>query len=114
MDLDADGQTNFLEVQAYFAVNNYLICRQVRDEVIGEYPIKKIYNNNFSYAMNATYNLIDADGEGDLRDDYNQVSDKDIEMFINLYDAGVVNRTLFMLVFEDALQSGSQKYKGGK
>ena len=28
-----------------------------------------------------------------------------MEMFINLYEAGVVNRTLFMLVFEDALQS---------
>ena len=34
MDLDQNGQTSFMEVQAYFAVNNYLICRQLRDEII--------------------------------------------------------------------------------
>jgi len=34
MDLNQDGQTTFLEVQAYFAANNYLICRPLRSETI--------------------------------------------------------------------------------
>jgi hypothetical protein len=34
MDLDQNGETSFLEVQAYFAANNYLICRPVRSKII--------------------------------------------------------------------------------
>ena len=34
MDLDQNGKVDFIEVEAYFAANNYLICRPLRDEII--------------------------------------------------------------------------------
>ena len=34
MDLDNNGETNMLEVQAYFATNGYLICRPLREETL--------------------------------------------------------------------------------
>ena len=34
MDLDNNGNTTLLEVSAYFAANNYLICRPLRADII--------------------------------------------------------------------------------
>ena len=32
MDLDGNNETSLLEIEAYFAVNRYLICRPLRNE----------------------------------------------------------------------------------
>jgi len=37
MDLDQNGHTAFAEAQAYFAANNYLICRPIRSQVISRH-----------------------------------------------------------------------------
>jgi len=79
--------------------------------------MNRMRRQQYSYAMNATYNLMDADGYGDFRVQDNGISDFDVDMFITLHDAGndkrldkdefmqAINNTLFMLVLEDALQS---------
>ena len=60
MDLDKNGETNMLEVQAYFATNGYLICRPLREETLERHnaTIQEMLRQ-IDQSMEIIFNILD-------------------------------------------------------